>query len=116
MFISSCQFKFASNGQCHTYYYLTFNNTYTVLGTTSYTGNTCCDITFVTQLSFQRVEALRKIVTQWNGPISAVLYGNHSDMIRFNDYINKHHSVMRRANVAYHFVLKAGVSFLFCVS
>ena len=69
------------------------------------------DITFATQFSMPRINALKKIVMNWPGPISAAVYGNHSDALMLLQYIEDHSDLMKRDNLAFHFVYKYGVSF-----
>ncbi|KAK6191618.1 hypothetical protein SNE40_003262 [Patella caerulea] len=69
------------------------------------------DVTFVAQLSMDRVQMLELICKHWEGPISIALYISDAEAQQFLRYALGSETLMARKNVGYHVVYKDGQFF-----
>ncbi|XP_023023982.2 xylosyl- and glucuronyltransferase LARGE2s isoform X1 [Leptinotarsa decemlineata] len=66
------------------------------------------DITFVAQLSFDRLQMIEELVKSWSGPISLTLYVTDYELSQSITFISHSQTLQGRLNVAYHAVFKEG--------
>lgn len=66
------------------------------------------DISFVTQLSLDRMQNIETLLKHWEGPISLVLYATDSEVWQFSQYVNNFSLLRKRRNVAVHIVYRQG--------
>ncbi|CAH1103883.1 unnamed protein product [Psylliodes chrysocephalus] len=66
------------------------------------------DITFVAQLSFDRLQTIEELVKAWPGPISFTLYVSDPELLKSIAFITNSEILKDRWNVAYHAVFKEG--------
>ena len=71
----------------------------------SYQSSDPYDVTMVTQLSFDRLHTLQRLIDNWDGPIGATIYMRDSDTMELLRFTS---SISRRKNVAIHIVYKKG--------
>lgn len=67
------------------------------------------DITFVAQLSFERLYIIEEIANYWSGPMSFTFYLTDAELIKTVSFIKNSDVLSERANIAYHVVFKDGV-------
>lgn len=67
------------------------------------------DITLVTQLQFNRISHLERLLQAWQGPSMVAIYLSDEETDRFLNYVNKT-DTLRQANASYHVVYKRHVS------
>ena len=68
------------------------------------------DITFVTQLSFNRFYLIELIAKQWSGPLSIAIYVQVDHLPSFEKVFLTYPSLVDRDNLDIHLVLASGVS------
>ena len=73
------------------------------------------DVTFVTQLSLNRIHLIDMIIKQWSGPLSVALCLGTKDLLSVEQEIVKYPAILERSNIDFHMVLASGVSSFFCV-
>jgi glycosyltransferase-like protein LARGE len=66
-------------------------------------------VTFVAQLSMDRLQMLEMICRHWEGPISIALYMSDAEAQQFLRYALGSETLMSRKNIGYHIVYKDGV-------
>ncbi|VDO92043.1 unnamed protein product [Soboliphyme baturini] len=66
------------------------------------------DVSLVTQLSYERLAVLEKLLSSWQGPASVTLYLSDSEAYQFVQLLGQSISLNRR-NIAYHIVFREGV-------
>ncbi|CAH1281603.1 unnamed protein product [Diabrotica balteata] len=66
------------------------------------------DITFVAQLSYDRLQTIEDLVKAWKGPMSLTLYVSDSELMKSINFITNSDVLKDRWNVAYHAVFKDG--------
>lgn len=66
------------------------------------------DITFVAQLSYDRLQTIEELVKAWPGPISLTLYVSDPELMKSLEFITSSEVLKNRWNVAYHAVFKDG--------
>ncbi|CAG9860970.1 unnamed protein product [Phyllotreta striolata] len=67
------------------------------------------DVTFVAQLSFDRLQTIEELVKAWAGPISFTLYVSDPELLKCIAFIANSDVLKERMNIAYHAVFKEGV-------
>ena len=70
-------------------------------------------ITYVTQLTLNRLYLIDKIQEQWSGPLSVSLYLDIDEVLSFKEKLSYYPSVIERDNIDLHIVLATGVSTTF---
>ncbi len=71
----------------------------------SYQPSDATDVSMVTQLSFDRIHMLKRLLELWEGPISAALYVEENSTLELLELIHNT-SVFQRTNLAIHVVYK----------
>ena len=71
------------------------------------------DVTMVTQLTLDRWGVLEKIVVNWKGPLSVVLYVSDAEAGGLQDKLSLSAPFANRTNIALHLVYKRPVSQMF---
>ncbi|CAH1159885.1 unnamed protein product [Phaedon cochleariae] len=66
------------------------------------------DVTFVAQLSYDRLQTIEDVVKSWPGPISFTLYVSDYELAKAISFISSSEILQERLNVAYHAVFKDG--------
>uniref|UniRef100_V5I9H3 Glycosyltransferase-like protein n=2 Tax=Anoplophora glabripennis TaxID=217634 RepID=V5I9H3_ANOGL len=66
------------------------------------------DVTFVAQLSYDRLQTIEELVKCWPGPISLTLYVSDPELEKSISFISSSDILQQRSNVAYHAVFKDG--------
>ncbi|XP_065158374.1 xylosyl- and glucuronyltransferase LARGE2s-like [Atheta coriaria] len=66
------------------------------------------DVTFVAQLSYDRLQMVEQLSKQWEGPISLTLYVTDPEFQQALHYIDNSEVLQERTNIAYHAVFKKG--------
>lgn len=68
------------------------------------------DVTYSTQLSFDRLQMIEELCKLWKGPISFTIYVSDPEFQETMNYIEHSDLLQSRSNIAYHAVFKDGVS------
>lgn len=68
------------------------------------------DVTLVTQLQYNRLEGLYRLINSWDGPMQVVLYLTDEEATQFYDDVRTRKTTSRRGAIYYHVVYKEGVS------
>lgn len=66
------------------------------------------DVTFVAQLSYDRLQMVEELTKHWEGPISLTLYVTDPEFQQANKYLENSEILQERTNIAYHAVFKNG--------
>lgn len=66
------------------------------------------DVTFVAQLSYDRLQTIEQLVKCWPGPMSLTLYVSDPELEKSISFISNSDILQQRSNVAYHAVFKDG--------
>ena len=70
-------------------------------------------ITYVTQLTLNRLDLIDKIQEQWSGPLSVSIYLEIDEIVSFKEKMSSYPSVIERDNIDLHIVVATGVSTTF---
>ncbi len=73
----------------------------------SYRPRDTADISLVAQLSFDRIHMLIRLLEMWEGPVSAAIYMEESEVLQLMEFIH-YMPVFQRTNLALHVVYKKG--------
>ena len=68
------------------------------------------DVTLVTQLLLNRLDALERLLKIWTGPASVALYMTDKDTAILSSFVASSQILSSRTNVFYHIVYQRGVS------
>nr|XP_008192494.1 PREDICTED: glycosyltransferase-like protein LARGE2 [Tribolium castaneum] len=66
------------------------------------------DVTFVAQLSYDRLQMVEELVKYWQGPISLTFYVTDPEFQQCYNFIENSELLQDRTNIAYHAVFKDG--------
>jgi glycosyltransferase-like protein LARGE len=66
------------------------------------------DVTYVTQLSLDRIQNIQFILKHWEGPVTFVIYCTDSELWLIKQHIASFSSLLERYNVAIHVVYREG--------
>ncbi|XP_046458581.1 LARGE xylosyl- and glucuronyltransferase 2-like [Daphnia pulex] len=66
------------------------------------------DITWVAQLSLDRLQMIEPLCRLWEGPISLALYLSDTEADQFHSFVTESHYLNSRTNIGYHVVYKQG--------
>ncbi|GMT06613.1 hypothetical protein PENTCL1PPCAC_28787, partial [Pristionchus entomophagus] len=66
------------------------------------------DVTLVTQLSVDRFDIFEKVLTSWEGPVSAVVYCTDTELSQIEEFMEASQMARGRQNIAMHAVFKTG--------
>ncbi|GMT06607.1 hypothetical protein PENTCL1PPCAC_28781, partial [Pristionchus entomophagus] len=66
------------------------------------------DVTLVTQLSVDRFGIFDKVLTSWEGPVSAVVYCTDAELSQIEEFMKVSRLARGRHNIAMHAVFKTG--------
>ncbi|CAH1993995.1 unnamed protein product [Acanthoscelides obtectus] len=66
------------------------------------------DVTFVAQLSYDRLQRIEELVKLWTGPISLTLYVSDAELVKCISFITSSEVLKERTDIAYHAVFKDG--------
>ena len=74
-----------------------------------YTSYDQYDMSYITQLSLDRLQNVEQLLKHWEGPITLVVYCTDSDLWYLTSYLNNFSLLLKRTNIAIHVVYKEGV-------
>ena len=66
------------------------------------------DVTWIAQLSLDRLQMIENVCRLWEGPISLALYLSDAEAGQFEDYVAESECLSGRNNIGYHVVFKQG--------
>ncbi|CAJ0928179.1 unnamed protein product, partial [Mesorhabditis belari] len=66
------------------------------------------DITLVTQLNIERFPIFEKLISNWEGPISASIYASDAESFQLTEYWKQSRILSTRRNIAIHSIYKRG--------
>lgn len=69
------------------------------------------DVTWIAQLSIDRLQMIENLCRLWEGPVSLALYLSDAEAGQFEDFVAESECLPGRTNIGYHVVFKQGVSF-----
>ncbi|GMR62451.1 hypothetical protein PMAYCL1PPCAC_32646, partial [Pristionchus mayeri] len=71
-------------------------------------SNVTGDVTLVTQLSVDRFDIFEKVLSVWEGPVSAVVYCTDVELSQIDEFMEVSQMARGRRNIAMHAVFKTG--------
>jgi len=66
-------------------------------------------VTLITQLMFNRIDNLERLLQSWKGPSQVALYLTDEELVSFNDAYQQS-DILKQANATYHVIFKRHVS------